>query len=159
MRIILLSVSIFSAVAGALAIYGVSTRNTVDPYAREYLLMAQRAPDRLQELISAALPGCLDLAARPFVADTAVADLATKTLFKSGILMVEGKTTEQSSGEVVPYILDHARSLSPAQKTNFADLMKSGQFGPDTLLCVYSSVKAAHATRVDMKAIAWDLRG
>ena len=159
MRIILLAVSVASAVAGALAIHAISANNTEDPYAREYLLMAQRAPDQLQELILAALPGCLDLAARLFVADNTVAELATKTLFKSGILMVEGKTAEQSSREVVPYILHHARALSPAQKTNFADLMKSGQFGPDTLLCVYSSVKAAHATRVDMKAIAWDLRG
>jgi hypothetical protein len=158
MRIILLAVLVASAVAGALAIHAASTKDTVDPYAREYLLMAQRAPDQLQELISAALPGCLDVAARPYIADTAVADLATKTLFKSGILMVEGKTAEQSSGEVVPYILYHARSFSPAQKRDFADLMKNGQFGPDTLLCVYSSVRAARAGRVDMKAIAWDLR-
>jgi hypothetical protein len=158
MRIIPLAIPFAAAVAGTLAIYAASTGDTVDPNAREYLLMAKRAPDQLQKLIAAVLPACLSDTARPYITDRGVADLVARTLLRSGTLMAAGKTSVQSSEGIVPYILEHARSLSPAQRATYVNLMKGGHVGPDTLLCVYSSLKTASAGHVQFKSVTRDLR-
>lgn len=158
MRTVLVAASIAAAVGGTLATKVLLTERAEDPYSRDYLLVAQRAPDTLLSLISAALPACLSDSARSYLSEVVVADLAAKTLFKSGVLMAEGRTAEERSNELRTYVLDESRALSPTQSATYLSLLKGKLLGPDKMLCVYSAVRASYERRIDLKAISWDLR-
>jgi hypothetical protein len=158
MRTVFVAASIAAAVAGTLTIQALLSEGDEDRYSSDYLLVAQRAPDKLLSVISAALPTCLSESARPYLSDVVVADLAAKTLFKSGVLMAEGRTAEARSNELRTYVLDESGAMSPTQRATYLTLLKAELLGPDKMLCVYSAVRVSYERRVDLKAISWDLR-
>jgi hypothetical protein len=158
MRTVFVAASIAAAIAGTLTTQALFTEGAEDRYSRDYLLVAQRAPDTLLSVISASLPACLSESARPYLSEVIVADLAAKTLFKSGVLMAEGRTAEDRSNELRTYVLGESGALSPTQRATYLSLLKGELLGPDKMLCVYSAVRASYERRVDLKAISWDLR-
>lgn len=87
-----------------------------------------------------------------------VAELVARTLLRSGVLMAEGKTSEQSAEEFIPWILKQAASLEPVQKETYLALVKGELSGSEAILCVNSSIWASIGKRIDLKARAWDIR-
>lgn len=159
MRLLFLTGVAVAAISGAFGIYSTTVSNNGDGFPEHYLALLRRAPDQLNAIIASALPDCIPSDIRPSLSDRGVADLAVKTYFKSGILMAEGKTEEQSSEEFIRWILEEAKSLSESQKDGYRRLLNGGLTSRETIFCVVSSIKEALATRIDVEASGWDLRG
>jgi hypothetical protein len=158
MRLLLLTAMAVAAISGGAVIYSTTPPNTENSFPAQYLSLSRRAPGHLSAFIASALPGCLPSGVRPLLSDGDVADLAVKIYFKSGVLMAEGKSEEQSSGELIPVIMKQAEPLSERQKERFLSLLNGGLTARETIFCVTSSIKESLAARIDVKASGWDLR-
>lgn len=159
MRLLLLTAAAVAAISGVFGIYSTTVSSNGDGFSEKYLALSRRAPEQLNALIASALPDCIPSGIRPSLSDRVVADLAIKTYFKTGVLMAEGKSEEQSSEEFIPWILEEAKPLSESQKEGYRRLLSGGLTARETIFCVNSSIKEAFATRIDVKASGWALRG
>jgi hypothetical protein len=130
-KIFFSTIAVVAVTAGVFGVRALSTEDTTEPFSSDFLLMTHQSPDQLLQLITIALPACLDDDARRYITDSGVFELATKTLFKSGVLMAERKSADASSKEMVSYILEQSKSLNAAQKANYLSLMKSDLNGSD----------------------------
>lgn len=156
MRLLIPIIAAVAALSGAFGIYSTTAWRSDGGFREHYLALARHAPDRLSGLIASALPSCIPDAARTLASDDEIADLTVKTYFKSGVLMAEGKTAEQSAEEFIPWILKQVEPLSTAQKEKY---LKLARLNTETsILCVYTSVEASLSERIDTKASSWDLR-
>ncbi len=159
MRFILAAAIGSVAITGMFGAYSTLSSTTSDSdFSIQYLQLASSNPDLLTMEIANNLPNCLSELARGLLDDSMVADLATKTLFKSGILIAEGKSAEQSAKEFIPWITEQAKPLNSLQKETYLKLIRGELLRPNVALCVISSVKAAIGEKIDLKAVAWDLR-
>jgi hypothetical protein len=127
-------------------------------FSAQYLSIAQEAPDRLLTLFEAAIPVCMPSASHRLLGDVQVHNLAAESLLKSGVLMAEGKSAEQSSDELIPWITKTGETLTRVQKTAFVDLLEAGLSKQEVMLCVMSRIKGQLNDRLDVKAMAWPLR-
>ncbi|SCX31045.1 hypothetical protein DSM25558_5110 [Agrobacterium sp. DSM 25558] len=159
MRLIFAAAITLVAITGIFGAYSTLPSKTTDnDFSNHYLQLARNSPDLLGKVIKSTLPNCLTDAARVLLDDQMIADLATKTFFKSGVLMAEGKKAEQSAKEFIPWIVKQAEPLGPVQKKTYLALVKGELTSPDVILCVHSSIKTLIDKRIDLKASVWDIR-
>lgn len=154
-----LSITVASIALTAFGIHlATATGEAETSPAERYLLLANHAPDQVSSLIASALPRCLPAGAQPLVAERPIAELAVKTLFKSGVLAAQGKTAKESATEFIQWITQQAEPLSASQKEDYLKLLKTGLNSEETMLCVYGLVSTAAVERIDLKAHSWNLR-
>ncbi|WP_105416444.1 hypothetical protein [Neorhizobium sp. T25_27] len=147
------------AITGTFGAYTALSPVTQDnDFSDRYLQLARNAPDLLARVIAATLPNCLTEAARGPLNDAMVGGLATKTYFKSGIFMAEGKSAEQSADEFIPWITKQAEPLNAAQREAYLTLINGELTSPNVVLCVNSAIKSAITEKIDLKAGVWNLR-
>lgn len=152
------------AVLSALSIGGVGLHRLLQPvaaanpdFSTRYRRLAEQSPDRLIGLLQSALPQCLPANARPLVQDTAVAELAAKTLFRSGLVMAEGKSAEQGASELIPWLSGQAKSLTGEQRDAYLDLLKTGLNRPETTVCVLSAARSTPGSGLGVETAERDL--
>ncbi|MFK3691964.1 hypothetical protein ACI2J4_17060 [Agrobacterium tumefaciens] len=158
MRIILFGSIAFAAIAALGANFFSSSTTSANEFSVRYLQLARINPQTLTSLISTSLPNCLGEAARRELHDTAVADLATKTYFRSGVLMAEGKSADESANELIFWIIQESKSLNNFQKQAYIRLSKGGLMTKGAILCVHSQIRAAMDERINLKAFTWNFR-
>lgn len=157
---------LFSAVAtisivitGILGAYSYLPSKTADEdFPAQYVRLAQATPEELTTMIATTLPKCLTREAQVALDDPILMDFTAKTFFKSGLLMAEGKSAEQASEEFMPWLTEHSKALTSAQKETYADLVKTKLNTSDVMLCLYSAIRTSIANRIDLKAKIWALR-
>jgi hypothetical protein len=158
MRLILVTAIASVAAVGIFQVYSTQPSDGPDNnYPGQYLRLAKNAPDLLSTIIRGAIPLCISETAQTLIKDDKIAELATQTYFKSGVLMSEERSLEESAEEMVPWIIKQAEPFNNTQKNNFVALLQELRTA-DAMYCVSYAVKKMIDVRLDVRVMTWELR-
>lgn len=128
-------------------------------FTKRYLAMASANPDDLQRHFAAVIPDCLPQTSRVHLKTQRVKDLTTLTFMKSATLTAEGKSPEEASSVLIPYLIKLGEQMPEDDQQSYIAIVNNGGLQGRTLVCVVLALKTSiYQSDVGGDAEKWQLR-